>query len=250
MAAAWRRGGGPPLVLGHRGASAHAVENTMAAFARAAADGADGIELDVRLAADGALVVFHDDDLSRLAGRPERIDRLPGRALAAVALAGGGRIPTLDEVLGELPDLLVNVEIKSPGVRRTIDAARAVAAAVRRTGAAERVLVSSFDPAAVAASRLVMPQVRRGLLFHRDQARPLRQQWAAPVVRPFAVHPERGMVDRDRLARWRRAGYAVNVWTVDGESEVRRLANLAVDALISNDPAATRGWLDRAAPAG
>jgi glycerophosphoryl diester phosphodiesterase len=242
-AAAWRRAAGRPLVLGHRGASAHVVENTMAAFARAGADGADGVELDVRLTADGALVVFHDDDLRRLAERPERVDRLTLAEVAAVRLRDGHRIPILDAVLGDLPALLVNVEIKSPGPRGVVAAVRAVAAAVARTGAGERVVVSSFDPAVVLAVRLVAPTLRTGLLFHREQRRPLRRAWLAPVLRPYAVHPDRALVDRETVGRWRRAGRAIHVWTVDGEAEVRRLGALEVDALISNDPGASRGFL-------
>lgn len=235
--------GGLPLVLGHRGASAREVENTMTAFAAARADGADGIELDVRLDADGTVVVFHDDDLRRLAGRPERVDRLSSLEVDAVRLAGGERIPTLRQVLGELPDLLVNVEIKSDGIATALPLARAVARLIREAGAGERVVVSSFDPRAVALSRALMPRVRVGLLFHREQRPFLRQAHLARVLRPYALHPDRRLVDRDRVARWRHDGRAIHVWTVDGAEEVARLHRLGVDAIITNDPAATRGFL-------
>ncbi|HTE56622.1 MAG TPA: glycerophosphodiester phosphodiesterase [Kofleriaceae bacterium] len=234
-----------PLVYGHRGASAHALENTMAAFARAQADGADGVELDVRLTADGELVVFHDDDLDRIAGRPERIDQLGWPQLAAVALPGGERVPRLEQVLGETGALLVNVEIKSPGWRRVRDVVAAVRACVARCRARERVLVSSFDPAAVALTRIAT-DLRCGLLFHARQRRPLRDAWLAPVLRPHALHPERVLVDAGSMARWRARGYQVNVWTVDGADEVRRLAGLGVDAIISNDPAAAAAALSGA----
>jgi len=71
----WRRrnGGELPLIIGHRGASAVESENSVAAFARARADGADGVELDAMICGTGEVVVFHDDDLARLGGRPERI---------------------------------------------------------------------------------------------------------------------------------------------------------------------------------
>jgi glycerophosphoryl diester phosphodiesterase len=240
----WRAGGdGPPLVIGHRGASAHVLENTMAAFERARADGADGVELDVRLTADGSPAVVHDADLRRLATRRDRIARLTDAALGEIVLEGGHRTPLLDQVLGDLPALLVNVEIKMPGARRVVAAARAVAEAIARTRAADRVVVSSFDPRVVAVSRAIAPHVRTGLLFHARQTPPMRGAWLAPVLRPFAVHPERVLVDAARVARWRAAGYAINVWTVDGQAEVTRLAALGVDALITNDPAATRAIL-------
>src|SRR5262245_51611322 len=92
-----RPAGAGPLVIGHRGASARAPENSVEAFARARTDGADGVELDVLCCATGEVVVFHDDDLVRLAGRPERIDALSLAALREVHLQGGARIPTLEE---------------------------------------------------------------------------------------------------------------------------------------------------------
>lgn len=231
------------LVLGHRGASAHAVENTMAAFERARADGADGVELDVRLARDGQLVVFHDEDLRRLAGRAERISDLDIGQIGRVELAGGERIPRLDQVLEGLDPLLVNVEIKPPGWRSAREVVRAVHRCVERAAAVDRVLVSSFDAAVVALVRQTTP-LRTGLLFHARQRRPLRRAWLAPILRPHALHPEKVLVDGAAMAGWRRAGYAVNVWTVDDPDEVRRLARLGVDAIISNDPAAARAAME------
>lgn len=227
------------MVLGHRGASAHAVENTMAAFERARADGADGVELDVRLARDGELVVFHDEDLRRLAGRAERIADLDSGQIARVELSGGTRIPRLDEVLASLDPLLVNIEIKPPGWRAARQVVAAVERSVDRAAAKGRVLVSSFDAAVVALVRRTTP-LRTGLLFHARQRRPLRRAWLAPIVRPHALHPEKVLVDAEAVGAWRRRGYAINVWTVDDPDEVRRLARLGVDAIISNDPAAAR----------
>src|SRR5512138_3600750 len=88
-----------PWVIAHRGASADEVENTLAAFARAMTDRADGVELDVQCCATGEVVVYHDDDLLRLAGRRERIDALSLSAIRQVRLSGGGTIPTLAEAL-------------------------------------------------------------------------------------------------------------------------------------------------------
>ena len=116
---AWarRRQGAPPLIVAHRGASAVEPENSIAAFRRAAADGADGVELDVLLCATGEVVVFHDDDLVRLGNRPEKIATLSLAALRAVRLTSGATIPTLDEVLAACgPRLLANIELKASGI--------------------------------------------------------------------------------------------------------------------------------------
>jgi len=233
------------LILGHRGASAHATENTMDAFRRARADGADGVELDVMRCGTGEVVVFHDDDLRRLAGRPGRIDSVPWRELASIELIGGGRISLLDEVLEELRDLVVNVELKASRVWRGTLLAPAVARILERQGAAERVLVSSFNPWALARFRAAAPGVRTGLLFHAEQALPLREGWAAAGLRPFAVHPSHSLVTPERVARWRRQRRAIHVWTVDDEAELARLAALGVDGVITNDPSRARAALGR-----
>lgn len=229
----------PPLVLGHRGASAHATENTLAAFRRAREDGADGVELDVIRCRTGEIVVFHDDDLSRLAGRPDAVRDLPLAALRDVRLTPGGEIPTLSEVIEELgPDMLINIELKArnrswAGQRL----APAVAALIRRHGLEERALVSSFHPLALARFRLAAPHVATGLLFAADQSWPLRNAWSRVAIRPAGVHPERVLCTRERVAAWHRAGYFVNVWTVDDPAELRHLDGLGVDGVIANDPA-------------
>jgi glycerophosphoryl diester phosphodiesterase len=244
-----------PLVIAHRGASAERLENTLSAFARARALGADGIELDTMRCRSGEVVVFHDDDLERLAGRRERIRDLPLAALREVALEGGERIPTLDEVLAALGPLeLVNVELKSEertgagwlGVLRDDGLPAAVAGVLERHQLGARVLVSSFDPLLLGRFRAAAPDVLTGLLFHRDESRPLREAWAAPVVRPDALHPDARMVSARAVARWRRGGRAVNVWTVDDPREIACLAALGVDGIITNRPDVARRVLAQA----
>jgi glycerophosphoryl diester phosphodiesterase len=237
---------GTPLVLGHRGASAHATENTLAAFARARTDGADGIELDVLLCGSGEVVVFHDDDLARLAGRPERIASLSRQELRGVLLPGGERIPLLSEALDVTgPELLVNVELKAAGLGPGAIAilVERVAAAVADAGAGSRVLVSSFNPLAVRAWMRKVPSVAAGLLFEREAPLPLRRGWAARWLRPAALHPELVLCTPARVAAWQRRGYMVNVWTVDGPEAVGACRAMGVDAVITNDPARTRALL-------
>ena len=208
----WKnRGSGRPLVIGHRGSSALEPENSLAAFARAARDGADGVELDVLCCATGDVVVFHDDDLTRLGGRPERIADLSLAALRAVTLTSGARIPTLDEVLDTCgPALLVNVELKTSGaIDRGIPAlVDRVAAIVERSGSASRVLVSSFHPVAIWSWMRRAPLIPAGLLFEAGAALP--------------------------------RGHMVNVWTVDDPHTLRALTAMGVDGIITNDPGRAR----------
>ena len=239
-----------PLVFAHRGASALETENTLAAFRRALTEGADGVELDVQRCATGEVVVFHYHDLSRLAGRPERIEQLSLGALREVRLLRGGEIPTLVEALDVCGSgALVNIEIKHEGLfpsgcRALVDG---VAEVVHRADAGQRVLISSFNPGAVWWWRKVRSDVPSGLLF--EQPRPFHPPWPLrtdmllPLLLPFAVHPENTLCTPDSVARWRRRGYAVMVWTVDVPERVTSLAAMGVSGIITNDPTGVRSAL-------
>jgi len=243
----WARPPSPlPLIIGHRGASAHAPENSLQAFARAATDGADGVELDVLRCASGEVVVFHDDDLARLGGRPDRVARLSLADLRALRLTSGAAIPTLAEALEACgPAMLINVELKASGVPwselRALVAA--VAAVTDLPGLRERILISSFHPYAVWAWQRRVPRIPAGLLFEAEGPVHLRRAWALPCLRPFSAHPQDVLCDAASLRRWHARGYRVAVWTVDAPSELRRLAAAGADALITNDPGAARAAL-------
>ncbi|MDB4980342.1 MAG: glycerophosphoryl diester phosphodiesterase, partial [Myxococcales bacterium] len=212
----------------------------------ARADGADGVELDVSLCATGEVVVFHDDDLRRLADRLERVDALSLAALREVTLPAGGRIPTLEEAFEACgPTLLVNVELKADGASPARLAALAdrVATIVERTATGARVLVSSFSPIALRAWMRRAQAIPAALLFEHGASLPLRRAWAAAWLRPSALNPDLALCTPERVAGWHARGYAVNVWTVDGEAAVRACRDLGVDGVITNDPARTRALL-------
>ena len=241
-----RRAGGMPLIIAHRGASARETENTVEAFARAASDEADGVELDVLLCATGEVVVFHDDDLRRLGGRPERVAELSWAALRRVALPGGRRIPTLADAFAACGrDLLVNVELKSGGFADpTVPGlVTAVAEVVEQCGAASQVLVSSFDPGAVALWQRRRGDVPGALLLDDEGALARLKVLALPLLRPFAVHPPAALCDAGLIDAWHAAGYAVNTWTVDDPDRLRALRDVGVDGVITNDPAVARAAL-------
>jgi len=240
------RAEGRPLVLGHRGASADAPENTLAAFRLALEQGADGVELDVWRCATGEIVVCHDEDARRVAGSPLRVPDAPLDALRALDVGTwrgerfrGERIPLLEEALEALPGAVVNVEMKSRG-----DAdprlARALAALLGGRGDAARVVVSSFDWGLLRAFRRAAPGVAVGLLFERSAAWRLRLAAGIALVRPSAVHPERRLVSEARARAWARRGLAVNVWTVDEPGEAERLCALGAAAVVTNAPGRIR----------
>lgn len=233
----WKRTRGRPRVWAHRGASALKPENTLAAFEAARAAGADGIELDVRLARDGTVVVFHDRDLQRLCGRPgclEDLDEVERKALRV----GGESVPTLAEVFDMLGDLEINVEIKANKPGRMGALVEATAKVIRQSPRNEQVLISSFDPVALLQFHRHMPDLALAFLFGRDQALPIRKGWVGNILGASVVHPEHTLCTEKTVKRWHTAGMPVNTWTVDDPVELRRLAALGVDGVFANDPAA------------
>ena len=234
-----------PMVWGHRGASADAPENTMTAFALAAAQGADGVELDVQLCGTGEPVVLHDESLGRTTGFAGLIAETPWsmvRTLDAGARKDprfrGEKVPLLAEVLAGVP-LLLNLELKSERADdRGLTAA--VVRAVLDAGAAERVLFSSFNPLCLLRARALAPEVPRALLFESEQQWALRSALAAPAVAARALHPEHVLATPARVRRWRRRGYTVASWTVDDPGIAHRLWQSGVSGIITNRPAVIR----------
>ena len=236
-------------ILGHRGASSDAPENTLAAFQLALEQGADGVELDARLCASGEVVVFHDERLERLTGGRGRVadtrwsdlERMEVRA----GPAGGppGRIPLLGEVLAALPrSAFVNVELKSEDWNgtRVAEAAGALLEAGRH---GDHVVLSSFDPRCLLRLALAHPRLPRGLLLDPDKPQLLQRYVALPLLGRDAVHPEAGHLVEEDVRRWHASGRQVAVWTVDDPEVARRLRAWGVDTCITNRPGALRAAL-------
>ncbi|HEY0251066.1 MAG TPA: glycerophosphodiester phosphodiesterase, partial [Kofleriaceae bacterium] len=231
----WKRHGSRPRIWAHRGASALVTENTMAAFDRARDDGADGIELDVQLDRDGTVVVFHDDTLDRLVGRPGRLAELSSSERRTLRV-GGHAIPTLEQVLGELGELECNVEIKSARLARETELVRATAEVIRQSGRSDQILVSSFDPFALVQLHTLVPDIALAYLFHEKQVLPLRRGWVGNVMGASLFHPEHTLCTESSVKTWHLAGMVVNAWTVDDPAELRRLDALGIDGVFCNDP--------------
>ena len=222
-----------PLVLGHRGASRRAPENTLAAFATARALGADGVELDVRRTADGVAVLSHDPALDGYGLVRER----PFAQLRAAR----PDVPTLDEALAELSGLLVNIEMKclpwDPDADPEGEVPQLVLSAIVAAGAHETVIVSSFDLGALGAMRALDARVPTAWLTHRQE---VAKAVPLAVQRGVAwLHPDRNAVFPDVDASVRLvhdAGLRVDVWTVNEPDDVRALAAAGADALITDVP--------------
>ncbi len=227
---------GRPRVWAHRGASALAPENTLAAFELAKQAGADGIELDVRLGSDGTVVVFHDRDLLRLCERPGCIEELSAVDRKALRVRGEP-VPTLGEVFAMLGDLELNVEIKANKPGRMGALVDATAKVIRNSPRPDQVIISSFDPIALLQIHRHLPDLALAFLFGADQALPLRKGWVGRALGASVLHPEHTLCTEATVKVWKAAGMPINAWTVDEDDELRRLAALGIDGVFANDPA-------------
>jgi glycerophosphoryl diester phosphodiesterase len=229
-----------PLIIGHRGASAVAPENTMAAFREAIAAGADGIEFDVRLTRDGVPVVIHDRSLHRTARLPHHIADVTWSELQQV----DDTVPGLDELLTlfESNDLLMYLEIKCDSPAERLPLVEACCQLINQHSLKERVIVGCFDLAALKVVRSVDTDIKTAASFELaiSTASPLSDQY---ILDKTASVEASALALYHRLARKRLvekaklAGLWVAVWTVDDPTWVERARTLGIDALITNNPA-------------
>jgi glycerophosphoryl diester phosphodiesterase len=236
----------PPLVIAHRGDSAHRPENTLASFAGALEVGATVVELDVQLTADGQVVVLHDPTLDRTTSGKGDVRRLTLAAVRTVSAGyadrfgtayAGERVPTLAEVLGLLRGRAkALVEIKTESVTDDAEAGveARVAGEIRRAGMADQVAIISFDQRTVVRLRDLAPDVTRGRLFGRASADEILA--AAREAGCGLVMPHKGQLSDALAERAHAAGLKLATWVVDEPAELRRLARFGLYGVGSNRP--------------
>lgn len=232
-----------PLVIAHRGASRYAPENTLAAFRLAAEQGADAIELDAKLSADGEVVVIHDPTTDRTTGFRGEVRQLTLRQLKSLdagsffsAQFRGEPIPTLAEVFEAVGErVLINVELTNYASPRDALVEKVVAL-VKKYHLEERVLFSSFHPLNLFRAQRMLPHVPTAIL-----ALPGWAGWWARAgwmrrISPWFVHPYFTDATAGYIARQHTHNRKVNVWTVNALEDMRRLVKNGVDGLITDDP--------------
>jgi len=247
-----------PLIIGHRGSSAVAPENTIAAFTRALRDGAEGIEFDVRLARDQVPVVIHDSTLRRTAQvrgavadfTSSELGRLdvgswfnrkdPGAARPEYERETIPSVAQLFEALAHTNGLLY-LEMKSDG-HQAILLADAVVKLVQQFNFGERVIVESFDLPALALVKRIDPGIRLAALFEPKIRPPLSALKGSTIVdlarnvgvAEIALH--RSLIGRRVIAEATGYGLPTVAWTVDDPKWINRARSLGIKALITNDP--------------
>ncbi|HAP78107.1 MAG TPA: glycerophosphodiester phosphodiesterase [Acidimicrobiaceae bacterium] len=226
-----------PIPFAHRGGASDAPENTMPAFEYAVGLGYRYIETDVHVTADGVLVAFHDNDLQRTCGRPGRISDLPWSEVRQARVNGEAPIPLLEDLLGEWPDVRVNIDCKSNA------AVDALVATLRRTNSLDRVCVGAFNDVRMRRLRALLgPDLCTALgpggVTSMRYGRPVRVRAHTAQV-PVKQGPIT-VVNEAFVARAHRHGLHVHVWTIDDPAEMHRLLDLGVDGIMTDRPAVLR----------
>ena len=229
------------LILGHRGASGYAPENTMEAFELAAKMGADGFELDVHLTSDGQIVICHDEKIDRTSNGQGIIPEYTFAELRAMDFGfhfyngqrKGIRIPTLDEVYGLAKPLglTINVEIK-PSNPEIIPACYEAA---KRHCMLDNVIYSSFDHFQVRRMKDMYPDTFVAPLYSVSLFNPWN---ICGDLDAKAIHPKYLQIPRseDYVKHCHDRGIRVHTWTVNTEDDVQQMLDLGVDAIITNYP--------------
>ena len=237
-----------PLAFAHRGGAAHAPENSWSAFEHAVKLGYVYLETDARATSDGKLVAFHDRNLERVTDAEGPIGLKPYRVVAALRVAGSEPIPLIEDLLGAWPDLRFNIDLKDeagipllPGV-------------LRRTGAWDRVCVTSFSGARLRTARKLLDHPVC-MTTSPSATAAVRCSIGASSPGPGrALEPPRRMLAR-RLAKAgvrcaqvpgrvatgsfvRRAhalGLDVHVWTINDRAGMNRFLDLGADGIMTDD---------------
>jgi len=232
-----------PVLFAHRGASAHAPENTLPAFELALQQGADGVELDVKLTSDGHAIVIHDPTVDRTTdghGRVRDLALADFRKLDAGAWYGesyrGTQVPLLDEVFEAIGKrCVINVELTNYATPRDALVEK-VCELVRKHALQDRILFSSFFPGNLKKAAALLPSIPRGLLA--------LDGWKGAWARSFgfmfgeyqAMHPYITDVNAAQVSRVHQLKRRIHVWTANTVEEVTRLKNWGVDGIFTDDP--------------
>ena len=231
-----------PHAFAHRGGAAHAPENSWTAFERAVKLGYAYLETDARATSDGKLMAFHDRTLDRVTDASGPIGSRTYREVSALRVAGSEPIPLIEDLLGAWPDVRFNIDLKDePGITL-------LAGVLRRTGAWDRVCVTSFSgsrlraarelfdrPVCMATSPAVIAAVRYtiGAASPRRQAGLLARRLAQWQVRCAQVPA--WMASGSFVRRAHALGLDVHVWTINDRAVMSRLLDLGVDGIMTDD---------------
>lgn len=236
-----------PLIFAHRGASAHAPENTLAAFKLAASLHADGVEFDIKFTKDKEIIIIHDATVERTTTGKGKVKDLTCEEIQRLDIDNsfseqfhGEKIPRLIDVLNVLPEsLLFNIEITN--YTTIFDGlASAVAKMVQELGIGERVLFSSFNPFNLISTKRVAPEIPVALLALPGNAGSFNRSRLMRGVAPNYINPYFSDIVDQFVEKQHQNNRKVIAWTVNDVNEIIRLFDQGVDGIITDDPSLVR----------
>ncbi len=252
------------LIIAHKGGEGLAPGNTIEAFARGLMEGADILETDARLTADGHVVLFHDDSVE---GQTDGSGRVEDLTLAEIRSLDAGywwtddkgssypyrgkghKVPTLAEALAAFPGARFNVDMKT----HSQEMVAAMVETIRASEAENRVLITSFDAETAQAFRREMPEVASSCgssevqVFYAMQLLRLTRFYTPPAAALQVPEYEGSIhvVTSSFIGAAHSRGMQVHVWTVNDEETMRRLIDLGVDGIVTDYPERLRAILGR-----
>jgi glycerophosphoryl diester phosphodiesterase len=240
----WLHPSHTPLIVAHRGSSAIAPENTLAAFRRAIDDGADAIELDVRLSKDGEVIVIHDSQLQRTTDGRGLVRNHTWKELQLLSAGSwfhqkfsSEKISTLEDVLDVIDDRIgVNIEIKTDRLdRRKLEVVNRCCRIIQQSRVQQSILVSSFEYEFLRRVRILQPQLAIGVLAH-----PIKYLGRLPLQRAKALNARyivvNGATLRKRFVKNAHEYCSIAEYTVNSPRRLQRALRYGVDAIITNHP--------------
>ena len=216
-----------PIIFGHRGSPSYITENTIASFEKALDQNVDGLEFDVRCTKDKKVIIFHDKNLRRLAGKNKNVKSLTLHEIKKIKLKNGEEIPLLEEVVPLLQKIkVINIEIKSDSLFSGFDTISKVIRFIKRYNLEKKCIVSSFNPLILLKIKRTSPAVIIGYLYNKKA---MLHTWHNLVwmtrVRPDSLHIHYSLLD-SWIVRWsRRQGLKINSYTIN-DKEVFKKANI------------------------
>lgn len=231
-----------PICYAHRGARAHAPENTVLAFDVAFDLGADGVECDVQLSADGQPVIIHDGSVNRTTDGRGPVRAMTYDALQRLNAGYGQRVPSLEETLALVRARggWLNLEVKAESDAEAEATARVVAASLNALTASDalrqRLLISSFNLPALEVMRQLAPWASLGALYGGRGWTREAMISRALALGAVAIHPHPRILSAETTRAAHEAGLRVNVWTANRRQTIRTLLAWGVDGVFSDFP--------------
>ncbi|MCM4168600.1 glycerophosphodiester phosphodiesterase [Arenibacter sp. H213] len=222
-----------PLVIGHRGAMGHATENTLESIQTAMDLGVDMLEIDVFKTRDGEIVVFHDSSLKRLTGQPGNIEELDLKAVKALTLARNTKIPTLKEVLDLMKgETMLNIELKGA---HTAESVNEIINHYINKGNWELkdFLISSYKWDELKRIRELNGKIPIAVLIQKD---PLDAIPIGHELKAMVIIPNYKKLTKKNVRILHEEGFKIYPYTVNGYLQIKRMARMGVDGIITNYP--------------